>query len=251
MKCFSIGIITLLIGILLAAGGSDSTLVEIQIGTDATFSPFETIDMTSKELSGFDIELMKAIAAREGFKVNFSNVVYIPLMRGIAQCQYDGGISAIAIIDQLKQQVSFSDPYLTFGQVVVVKKGNLTITGRDQLPDMAVGSQRGSASALEIQKIPGVHLMIYDSFNLAFQDLVNGYIDAVVAGSPRAQSYANIKSNNLKIVGGEFASESYGIAICNQRADLVKKINEGLKAIKADGTLDRLTDKWLKNPVII
>jgi len=250
VKCFSIGIITLLIGILLAACGSDSTLVEIQIGTDATFSPFETIDMTSKELSGFDIELMKAIAAREGFKVNFSNVGYIPLMRGIAQCQYDGGISAIAIIDQLKQQVSFSDPYLTFGQVVVVKKGNLTITGRDQFPHMAVGSQRGSASALEIQKIPGVHLMIYDSFNLAFQDLVNGYIDAVVAGSPRAQSYANIKSNNLKIVGGEFASESYGIAICNQRADLVKKINEGLKAVKADGTLDRLTDKWLKNPVI-
>jgi len=92
VKCFSIGIITLLIGILLAACGSDSTLVEIQIGTDATFSPFETIDMTSKELSGFDIELMKAIAAREGFKVNFSNVGYIPLMRGIAQCQYDGGI---------------------------------------------------------------------------------------------------------------------------------------------------------------
>lgn len=250
MKRLSIGILALLIGIVLAACGSNkSTLVEIQFGTDATNSPFESIDMTSKELSGFDIELMNAIAAREGFKVNFSNVGFIPLMRGVAQCQYDGGISAIAIIDQFKQQVSFSDPYLTFGQVVVVKKGNLTINGHDQLSGMAVGTQRGTASVIEVQKIPGIHLTAYDSFDLAFQDLVNGLIDAVVAGSPRAQSYVNIKPNNLKIVGSEFASESYGIAICNQRADLLKKINEGLKAVNADGTLARLTEKWIKNPL--
>jgi ABC-type amino acid transport substrate-binding protein len=247
VKRFSIGIMALLmIGFPLVACGGESTLAEIQFGTDATFLPFETIDMTSKEYSGFDIELMRSIAGKAGLKVNFSNVGFFTLIKSIGACQYDGGISAIAIQDQLKQLVNFSDPYLTVGQVVVVKKGNLIITGRDQLQGMAVGSQRGSASILEIQKIPGTKLVVYDSFDLAFQDLVVGNIDAVIAGSPRAQSYVSIKANNLKIAGTPFASESYAIAVCNKNAALLKQINTSLAALKADGTLDRLAQKWLK-----
>ena len=245
MNRFSVGVIALwLAGIFLAACVSQGNLAEFQIATDATFTSFETVDMTTGQFSGFDIDLMRAIASRAGFQVKFSNVAFITLIKSVASCQFDGGIAAIGITSPLQQQVHFSDPYLTVGQVVVVKKGNLTINGRDQLPGMAVGTQRGSASALAIQNIPGIRLAPYDSFEQAFQDLADGNIDAVVAGAPRAQSFVNIKANNLKIVGGEFADESYGIAICNQNGELLKKINAGLKAVKDDGTLNNLLQKW-------
>ena len=247
------------IAILLAGCGGKSTvtsiptgsvaaspLARIRIGVDATFPPFELPGTNRGDFTGFDIELMKAIAARANLEVEFVNVSLNQVMTGVLDCSYDGGMSAITITDELKKQMEFSDPYLTVAQVVVVKKGNITINSRDQLAEMTVGAQLGSTGAIEIQNIPGARLETYPSIDLAFQGLINGDIDAVITGRPRAQVYAGIPANNLKIVGDEFASESYGIAICKKNADLVKKINAGLADVKADGTLVKLTQKWIK-----
>ena len=250
------------IGFLLAACSGQSTSTKIQIttdtalksskiriGVDATFPPFEMVGPNQNELTGFDIELMKAIATRSGLDIEFVNAAVNQLLTSVLGCKLDGGISAITITDELKSQIEFSDPYITVGQVVVVKKGNIMIKGRDQLSDMTVGVQKGSTSVKEIKNISGAQLNIYPTLGLAYQELIMGNIDAVIASKPRALSYTAIPANNLKIVGDEFGSESFGIAICNKNVELVKKINDALAAVKADGTLDKLTKKWLTNPI--
>ncbi|CAG1000086.1 partial putative histidine-binding protein, partial [Anaerolineae bacterium] len=122
---------------------------KIRIGVDPSLPSFEMLDPIENEFVGFDIELMQAIASKAGFDVEFVNVGFNQLIPFIGRCQLDVGISAIAITDELKQQVDFSNPYLTTGHVVVVKKGNLTITGRDRLSDMTVGTQTGTLSEIE------------------------------------------------------------------------------------------------------
>ncbi len=234
------------IGALLVACGETRVPVFIRVGTDATNAPFESVDANNK-IVGFDAELIQAIANRSDLNVQMVNVSLSRLITGIAKCEYEGAISMLTIDPALKNQISFSEPYLTFGQVVVVKKGNIIIKGRDTMSGMVVGTQTGTISASEAGLITGVQVKFYDTYDLAFQDLVNGYIDAVVAGYPRALSYVNIKANNLKLVGDEFGSESFVIAICKQRADLLAKINEGLAAVKKDGTLDKLKQKWLQS----
>jgi ABC-type amino acid transport substrate-binding protein len=230
-------------------GDAALPLTKVRIGVDATFPPFESFDRNKKESTGFDVELMRAIAAREGLDVEFANVEKNRLLTGVLNCEYDAGISAISMTDELKQQIVFSEPYLSVGQVVVVKKGNITITGRDLLSGMTVAVQLGSPVVAEMQSIPDVQLLAYPSIDAAFTDLIAGYIDAVVAGKPRAQSYVNIPANNLKIVGEEFGGEDYGIAVCNTNAELAAKINAGLGAVKADGTLDKLAQQWLQSVV--
>lgn len=245
MKRLSIVVVALLAaGLLLSAcGGAAST--KIKIGTDATFPPFELVDEQTKELTGFDIELMKAVAQKAGLEVEFINLGFDPLLAGIAQCQYDGGIAAITITDERKQQMLFSDPYFDAGQVVVVKKDNADIQGRANLSGKTVGSQIGTTGAIETEKIPGAQLKTYDSFDLAFQDLINGQIDAVIADNPLALGYVGKNADKLKIVGEMFTSESYGIAVCNKQTELVQKINQGIAAVKQDGTLDQLIQKWI------
>jgi len=253
-------VILVWIGVILAACGEKATSTnglsnpdaalspaKIRVGVEGILPPFEAINTTTKELTGFDIELMKAIATRAGLNIQFVNVGKNQLLTGVLNCQYDAGISAISMTDELRQQLEFSDPYLTIAQALVVQKGNITITGPDQLPGMTIGAQRGSSGASEVQNIPGTQLAIYPSFDLAFQELISGNIDAVLAGKPRATSYASVPSNKLKIVGGEFGNETYGIAVCKENPALLTKINEGLAAVKADGTLDKLTRKWLAN----
>ncbi len=221
---------------------------KLLIGTDATFPPFESVDASRRQIVGFDVDLMNAIAAKAGLQIEIVGTRYDLLLDAIARCRLVAGISAIPITDDLKQEMLFSDPYYTHGQVVVVKKGNIIITGRDTLAGMTVGAQKNTNSVNEIQQIPGAHLASYPTAEFAFRDLMEGLIDAVVADKLLALSYVDVKPNDLKIAGDEFGTEDFGIAICNQQADLLKKINEGLAAVKADGTLDRLQKKWLNSP---
>ncbi len=223
------------------------TPMKVVIGLDASYPPFESVDYDNRKMVGLDVDLMNAIAARVGLEVEYTNVTYNLLLSGLAQCQYDGGISAITISDDLKAQMNFSEPYYKSSLVVVVKKGNITIDGKDRLADMTVGSQAGTPGETEIQKIPGVQYSPYDNFDLAYEDLIGGLIDAVVSDRAMALSYVNIKAANLKIAGDEFAVENYGIAVCNQNAELLNRVNVGLASVKADGILDKLVEKWITN----
>ena len=156
----------------------------------------------------------------------------------IADCRLaDGGIAAITITDDLSPQMSFSQPYLTVGQVVVDQKRQY----HHRRPGR-VGRHDGRrpdelAHTLQALMIPGAQLAEYASVDLALQDLVAGYIDAVIADTHSTQSAVNTRANNLKIVGEPFASVDYNIAVCKDRPDLLDQINAGLAAVQGNGTL--------------
>jgi polar amino acid transport system substrate-binding protein len=241
----------ILIVTLLAAGCTPKgPPLKVKISTAASYMPFEFIDVSKRQLSGFDIELMKAIAAAANLDVEFVNTGYDQVLTGVAQCQVDGAISAIPISDELKQQMLFSNSYYAFGQVVVVKKGNSTITSLDSLSGKTVGVQKGTSSVDQAGRIPGIQLQTYPLYRTAFNALINGDIDAVITDKILALSYVNEAANNLKIAGSEFGFEDYGIAVCSQKADLQKRINDALASVKNNGSLGKLIQKWLANPVI-
>jgi len=217
----------------------------IRVATDATWPPFEYVNEKTKEIEGFDIDLFKAIAEKAGLEVEFVNVAWDPLLAGIAQCQYDVAISAMTITEDRKKEMLFSDPYFQAGQLVTVRKDNTDINSKDDLEGKVAGAQIGTTGSFEVEKIDGATLKIYDDIGLAFQDLINGQIDAVIADNPLALAYADKNPDKLKIVGEVFTTEDYGIAVCKTKADLLAKINSGLKAVKEEGLIDELIQKWL------
>jgi polar amino acid transport system substrate-binding protein len=230
-----------------AACGSPGPRTKVLIGTSAGFPPFETLGPDRRTLIGFDIDLMKAIAAKSNLEVEFTTVPYAPLLAGIANCTYDAGIAAITVDDTLKSQMSFSDPYFAVGQLIVVKKGNPTIAGRETLAGQSVGVQANTAGAAEVAKIPGAQAKTYPVIDQAFDELISGLLDAVVADNAVALSYTGVPATNLKIVGEPLAASNYAVAVCSQRAELLTRINAGLAAVRADGTLGRLTQQWITN----
>jgi len=142
--------------------------------------------------------------------------------------------------------MNFSDPYYPAGQIITVAKSNTTITGKDTLKGK-VGAQLGTTGAIEAGKIDGVELKTYDEIGLAFQDLLNGQIDAVVCDNPVAALYVTKNADKLKLAGAAFTSEQYGIAVAKGKDDLLKKINAGLKAVLADGIIKKLEATWYTN----
>jgi polar amino acid transport system substrate-binding protein len=235
--------IVIILSLLLAACGAQTE--KIQVATDATWPPFEYVDEQSKEIVGFDIDLMKAIADKEGLDIEFVNVSWDPLLAGMAQCQYDASISAMTITPERAEQFNFSEAYFAVGQIVTVSTNNTDISGKDSLLGKTVGAQLGTTGAIEVEKMEGVTLKNYDDIGLAFQDLMNGQIDAVVADNPLALAYIGQNSDKLKFVGEVFTDEYLGIAVCKTETELLEKINSGLEKVKQEGLIEELTNKWI------
>jgi polar amino acid transport system substrate-binding protein len=218
---------------------------KVLVATDATWPPFESINEQTKEIEGLDIDLLNAIAKEAGLEIEYVNVGFDPLLAGIAQCQYDAAISAMTITLERKKEMLFSDPYFEAGQIVTVRTDNSDISGKDSLGGKTVGAQIGTTGAITVGDMDDVTLKTYDDVGLAFQDLMNGQIDAVVADNPLALEYVNKNSSKLKTAGEVFTEEFYGIAICKDNTELQAKINAGLRTVKAEGLIEELIQKWI------
>ena len=244
-KFFAVLFAALAFGGLFLSSCSSTSSNTVRVATDATWPPFEYVNDQTKQIEGFDVDLFKAIAAKEGLKLEFVNVAFDPLLAGMAQGTYDAAISSITITDDRKKEMLFSDAYYSAGQMVVVRKDNSSITGKDNLTG-TVGAQIGTTGAIEVQKIKGATLKSYDDIGLAFQDLMNGQISAVVSDNWVALGYVAKSPNALKAAGAMFTSESYGIAVAKGKTELLSKINSGLAKIKSEGQIDTLSKKWIE-----
>lgn len=218
------------------------------VATDATWPPMEFVN-TDKEIVGFNIDMMKAMAKEGGFEVEFKNTAWDGIFAGLAANKYDAVISSVTITEDRQKNMDFSDPYVNAGQVIVVKK---ELTGMDKLSQFngkSAGAQIGTTGAIEISKYKEITLKSYDEIGLAIEDLANGRIDAVVCDSPIAADYVlqnEQYKNTLKIVGEPFTTEEYGVAVKKGNKEVLDMINSGLAKVIKKGINKELEKKWLK-----
>lgn len=240
---FALSVLLLTSLLLAACGQSDAS--KISVATDATFPPFETVDEATSDLTGFDIELMNAIAEKAGLDIEFVNTPFDSVIAGVSNCDYALAIAAITITPERQEVMLFSDPYINAGQIVVVGKSETVIKSKDDLVGMTVAAQLGTTGEIEAQKIPNVTYKPYDTYDLAFLDLANGQVDAVIADYPTALGFIGQNPEKLMTTGSVFTDESYGIAFCKDQGELVDKVNAALKSLIEDGTVNTLEQKWL------
>ena len=242
-KVLSALLVLVALSMVLSACGATGSK-KIVVATDATWAPFEFVDETSKELVGFDIDLMKAIAKEAGLEIEFKNVGFDPLLAGMASGQYDAAISSITITDERKKNMLFSDSYFAAGQLVVVQAANTTIKSQADLKGKKVGAQIGTTGADEAKAL-GAEMKTYDEIGSAYLDLVNGQVEAVVADNPLAVGYVQKYAGKLKAAGQPFTAEEYGIAVKKGNTDLLASINKGLKTVKDKGLIKEYETKWM------
>jgi polar amino acid transport system substrate-binding protein len=224
---------------------------KIVIATDATWPPMEMVD-ESKNIVGFDIDLMNAAAKAGGFTVEYKNTAWDGIFAGLEAGKYDAVMSSVTITDERKNTMDFSVPYINAGQILVVKT---EVSGVEKLTDLkgkTVAAQIGTTGAFEIDKVKEaekIKAKTYDEIGLAFEDLANGRVDAVVCDTPVAAQYALQNASykgKLKIVGQPFTEELYGVAVKKGNAKILDQINKGLKKVLDAGENKAIEKNWLK-----
>lgn len=240
-----IALLTLLITFGITATPAKATTT-YQIGTDVTFPPFEFANKQNKYV-GIDMDLMRAIAKDQGFKVNIKPVGFNAAVQAVQSGQLDGVIAGMSITKEREATFDFSKPYFTSGVVMAVQPKSTT-TKLSQLKGKKVAVKTGTSGAdyaHSIQKKYGFKIVTFDDSNNMYEDVMTGNSVACFEDSPVMQ-YGIKQGTKLKIVTKPAESGSYGFAVQKgKNQKLLKSFNTGLAHLKANGTYDKITKKYL------
>ena len=237
--------IALVLATLLAVlAGCDGDSNKLVVAVDATYQPFEFYD-ENHEIAGFEIDLCREVAKRAGYEVEFVNQPWDGIIPGLQSKKYDLIFSSMTITEERSRELLFSEPYYDAGQVIAGREDQQGIETLDHLEGKKIGAQRGTTGAIKAHEVQGAEVKEYDSIDLAFLDLKNGSIDAVINDEPASRALVQAKGG-AKLVGVPLTDEKYGIAFRKEDGELAKKFNAALAEVKKDGTYEKLRKKWLE-----
>ncbi|WP_164491837.1 basic amino acid ABC transporter substrate-binding protein [Staphylospora marina] len=226
-----------------AVSGGEKKAVTIKVGTDAQFPPFEMKD-SSDQLSGFDIDLMKAIASETGQDVQIIHTGWDPMFEKLKSGEIDAAISAISITEERKKDFDFSAPYFEATQMILVPAHSPIKSFKD-----VKGKKVGVASGTTGEELaeerlgkndPGIRK--YKDVGEGIKDLKAGRIDAVLADRGLILYWLKqLGDEQFKVVEDpSFPSEQYGIMVKKGNTELLKMIDDGLDKVRKDGIYDQI-----------
>jgi len=220
------------------------------VGTEPTFPPFEMTDEKTGEIIGFDIDLIKAIAEDQGFKVEVQNLGFDGLIPAVQTGNIDIVASGMSIRPDRLEQVDFSEPYIDAGLAIAVANNNEDIKGEDDLAGKTVAVQIGTTGAGKAQELKDAGLIkeikTFNTCDVVMLELMNGGVDVVINDLPVTEAFIAKQPGKIKIVGDVLESDSYGFAVKKGNSELLDKINAGLKNLKENGKFAEIQAKYFQ-----
>ncbi|MCF8719449.1 transporter substrate-binding domain-containing protein [Nitrospina gracilis] len=236
--------------LLAACGGEEpqNAKRKLIVATDATLPPMSFLNDQNR-LAGFEVDLIGAVAREAGFEYDLINVEWNGLFGGLITKKYDLVISSVTILEERKERMAFSVPYLQSGLSLVVRRDTEGVTSLEdvQAQDGVVGAQRATTAFFYLEDYPELNKQAYELYGHAIQDLIKGEITAVLGESTGTLYYKNNDAavfREIKMVGDILTEEHYGIVARKGETELLQRVNDALKKLLDDGTVQRLHEKW-------
>lgn len=232
----------------------DGVLAEIKkdkvmkIGIEGAYPPFNYYD-NQNQLVGFDVDIANEISKRMGIKPEYIAIPWDTIIGGLLTKKYDVIISSMAITEERKQKVEFTDAYYRTGAQLFVNKNNKDI--RDPKTDMKnkkIGVAIGTIFEKKAVEL-GANVINYKSDLLTFQDLANGRVEGVLSDRAVGARMIKEKSYPFKPVGDLLMESIAGIAVNKQEDTLKNELNKHIKEMMDDGTYSKISEKWFGDDI--
>ena len=220
----------------------------MKVGLMGTYQPYNFLN-ENKEMDGFDVDIAKEVAKRLGVEVEFVAQEFSGMIPGLLAEKFDMVISQMTITDERKEQMDFSDPYITNNVKIIVQEGNNTITKLEDFKGKNIGVALGTndETYLRTKVLPEVgdfNIMTYDDVITTLKDLDVGRIDATINNMYALKPVVEKQGFKIKAVGEPIKSDKAGIATRKGNEELVLELNRILSEMKKDGTLAEIHKKW-------
>jgi polar amino acid transport system substrate-binding protein len=227
-------------------GAADLGLIQegqLFVGTDTPYEPFAIGQ--PPDISGYDIEVLNAIAENLGLEVEYRDTGFQTIFRDVAAGQFDTAAAASSINPKREEVVDFTDPYYVSNTVLLVPEGS-DIASVDDLSGVIVGTQDGTIQEdYGNEETDADEVRGYPEIPNAISAMVTGQVDAVIVDQA-VGIYAADRVGGIEIVEEIDTGrvDFFGFALAPEKDALREAMNEALAELKDDGTLAALYDKY-------
>lgn len=215
----------------------------LRIGTEGTYPPF-TFHGDKNELVGFDVEIGRAVADKIGVKAEFFEGKWDGLIAGLDANRYDAVINQVGITDARKAKYDFSDPYIASKAVLIVKDGNTDIKTFEDLKGKK-SAQSLTSNFAKLATESGAELVGTDGFDQSIQLVLQGRADATLNDNLSFLDFKKKKPDApVQIVATQDKADYSGVIFRKGNPELKAAIDKALADIKADGTYEKISQKY-------
>ncbi len=215
---------------------------ELVVGVDIPYGVMEFIGPDGKP-AGIDIDIASSISAKLGVTPKFETIPFGELFDALNEGRIDLIVSAVTITPDRQKTMLFSVPYLSANTVLAVSKENSSVTSIDSLKNSKIGVLEGTLGetlANEAETFKDDEVVAYKNNDKRIEDLTAGKIDAAIV-------HFLIKTDlPVRIIGQPLRQNFYGVVAELKNVDLINEVNGELRAMKRDGRLDAIKDKYVK-----
>ena len=239
-------------GLLLAGLATSASAESLRLGTEGAYPPFNYTTADGK-IEGFDVEIGLELCKRIGADCEVVGQDWDGIIPGLLAKKYDFIIASMFITEERKKKVSFTDPYYMAAMThVVPKESKITEFTAESMKGKVIGAQSATTQADFAAKVyPDAELKLYPTQDEANLDMTAGRLDVMVGDMLPLLDFLEKTDGGkcCKIAGDpitdpKFVGEGVGIAVRQEDNDLRERLNKALAEIRADGTYQKINDKY-------
>lgn len=210
--------------------------------TNAEFPPYEYYD--GDKIVGIDAEVAQLIAEKLGLTLEIVDGDFNAVVPGVQSGKYDMGMAGLTVNEDRLKSVDFTTSYAKGIQVVIVKEDS-DIKSVEDLAGKKIGVQETTTGDIYASDDFGEENVVkYANGAVAVEGLKAGKVDCVIIDNEPAKAYV-AANEGLKILETTYADEDYAIAVSKDNPGLKDAIDAALKELIADGSLQKIVDKYI------
>jgi L-cystine transport system substrate-binding protein/L-cystine transport system permease protein len=237
------------LGVAACGGSSGENQVKssgvLRVGTEGVYSPFSYHDAATDELVGYDVDVAKAVADKLGVKVEFVETPWDSIFAALEANRFDVVANEVTINDERKAKYDLSEPYSVGEGVIVTRANDDSIKTLDDLKGK-VAAESATSNWADVARKAGARVESVEGFAQAIKLLNQGRVDATVNDSIAVYAYlAETGDKTVKIAGNVGEKSEQGFA-ARKNSGLLPDLNKALDDLKADGTIAKISQKYLK-----
>ncbi len=228
-----------------ASGGSAGVL---RVGTEGTYSPFSFHDPASNDLTGYDVEVIRAVGERMGMEVKFSEVPWDAIFAGLEAGRYDVVANQVSITDERLETYDFTAPYTVSTGAVVTRADDDSVDGLEDLAGKR-SAQSSTSNWAAVATEAGAQVEAVEGFTQAVTLLRQGRVDVTINDDLAVLNYLETTGDTSVRIAAATEDQTEQAFALVKDSELTEQIDAALAELRADGTLAEISAEWFGTDV--
>ncbi|WP_084102524.1 amino acid ABC transporter substrate-binding protein [Demequina sp. NBRC 110051] len=236
---------------------TDTSLTDVQdagvliVGTEGTYRPFTFHADGTGDLTGYDVEVARAVAEQLGVEVEFEETQWDALLTGLEAGRFDAVFNQVGITPEREEVYTFSTPYTYSNGVLVTTEDNTDIASFDDLEGRTLAQSLTSAFGQQA-KDAGANIEAVEGWAQSVELLQQGRVEATINDKLTWLDYAKSNGENgLKVAAETDDYSQSAVALAGGDQALADAISEALGTLAEDGTLAQISNEFFGDDVSV